>query len=62
VAKALVNEAFKKAALSSHQIHGAVGFTEDHDLPIYFKRAKAWELSLGDTHFYLDKIAAQAGI
>ena len=62
MAKALVSEAFKKAATSAHQIHGAVGFTEDHDLPLYFKRAKAWELSLGDAHFHFDKIAAQEGI
>ncbi|MBE0480845.1 MAG: acyl-CoA/acyl-ACP dehydrogenase [Dehalococcoidia bacterium] len=62
MAKALVSEAFNKAALSSHQIHGAVGFTDDHDLPLYFKRAKSWELSLGDAHFHLDKVAAQAGI
>ena len=62
MAKALVSEAFKKAALSAHQIHGAVGFTEDHDLPLYFERAKAWELSLGDAHFHFDKIAAQVGV
>jgi len=26
-----------------------MGFTDEHDLPLYFKRAKDWELSLGDT-------------
>jgi alkylation response protein AidB-like acyl-CoA dehydrogenase len=62
MAKALASEALKKAATSAHQIHGAVAFTEDHDLPLYFKRAKAWELSLGDAHFHFDKIAAQEGI
>jgi alkylation response protein AidB-like acyl-CoA dehydrogenase len=62
MAKALISEAFKKAATSAHQIHGAIGFTEDHDLPLYFRRAKAWELSLGDAHFHLDRIAAQHGV
>ncbi len=62
MSKALVSEAFKKAATSSHQIHGAIGFTEDHDLPLYFKRAKAWEISLGDAYFHLNKLATQAGI
>jgi len=62
IAKALISEAFKKATLSSHQIHGAVGFTADHDLTLYSKRAKASELALGDAHFHLDKIAIQSGI
>lgn len=62
MAKAMVSEAFKKVATSAHQIHGAIGFTEDHDLPLFFKRAKAWELSFGDANFHLDRIAEEVGI
>jgi len=62
MAKALINERFKRIAASGIQIHGAIGFTEDHDLPLYFKRAKAWEINLGDTDFHLDKIAKAAQI
>jgi len=57
MAKALTSEKFKRIAALGIQIHGAIGFTEEHDLPLYFKRAKAWELSLGDSSFHLDKIA-----
>jgi alkylation response protein AidB-like acyl-CoA dehydrogenase len=57
MAKSLINERFKRIAASGIQIHGAIGFTEEHDLPLYFKRAKAWEMNLGDTSFHLDKIA-----
>jgi alkylation response protein AidB-like acyl-CoA dehydrogenase len=57
MAKALISERFKRVAALGIQIHGAIGFTEDHDLPLYFKRAKAWEINLGDTNFHLDKIA-----
>jgi alkylation response protein AidB-like acyl-CoA dehydrogenase len=57
MAKSLTNEKFKRIAALGIQIHGAIGFTEEHDLPLYFKRAKAWEISLGDTGFHLDKIA-----
>jgi alkylation response protein AidB-like acyl-CoA dehydrogenase len=62
MAKALMNESFKRIAALGIQIHGAIGFTEDHDLPLYFKRAKAWETSLGNTSFHLDKIAKTAQI
>jgi alkylation response protein AidB-like acyl-CoA dehydrogenase len=57
MAKSLINEGFKRIAALAMQIHGAIGFTEEHDLPLYFKRAKAWESNLGDTGFHLDKIA-----
>jgi alkylation response protein AidB-like acyl-CoA dehydrogenase len=60
MAKALINEGFKRITALGTQIHGAIGFTEDHDLPLYFKRAKAWEMNFGDTSFHLDKIAEAA--
>ena len=60
--KTLLGERFKCAVSPGIQFHGAIGFTEDHDLPLYFKRAKAWEINLGDTNFHLDKIAKAAQI
>jgi alkylation response protein AidB-like acyl-CoA dehydrogenase len=57
MAKSLTSQKFKRIAALGIQIHGAIGFTEEHDLPLYFKRAKAWELSLGDSSFHLDSIA-----
>jgi len=62
MAKAWVSERFVKATTLAHQIHGAIGFCEDHDLPLYFKRAKAWEASFGGAELHLDKIANAAGI
>lgn len=62
IAKTLTNESFKRIAALCLQIHGAIGFTEDHDMPLYYKRAKAWEVNLGDTHFHLEKLADIAGI
>jgi len=62
IAKALTNERFKRIAALGIQIHGAIGFTQDHDMPLYFKRAKAWEINLGNTNFHLDKIAKAAQI
>jgi alkylation response protein AidB-like acyl-CoA dehydrogenase len=57
MAKSVINERFKRIAALGIQIHGAIGFTEEHDLHLYFKRAKAWEINLGDTSFHLDRIA-----
>ncbi len=62
MAKAWASEKFREIATLSHRIHGAIGFCEDHDLPLYFKRAKAWETSFGDANFHLDRIATKAGI
>jgi alkylation response protein AidB-like acyl-CoA dehydrogenase len=62
MAKAWVSEKFVKVTTLAHQIHGAIGFCEDHDLPLYFKRAKAWEASFGGADFHLDKIATAAGL
>ena len=55
--KVLTNEYYRHIAALCLQIHGAIGFTEDHDVPLYFKRAKAWEISLGNTSYHLNKLA-----
>ena len=62
MAKAWVNEKLVQATTAAHRVHGAIGFCEDHDLPLYFKRAKAWEASFGGATVHLDKIATAAGI
>ena len=62
MAKAWISEKFRAATTVSHEIHGAVAFEDTHDLGLYFKCAKAWELSLGDADFHLDIIAKAVGI
>ena len=57
--KALTNEYFKHIAALCMQIHGAIGFTEDHDIPLYFKRAKTWEINLGTTSYHLIKLTTE---
>jgi alkylation response protein AidB-like acyl-CoA dehydrogenase len=62
MAKASINERFRRTATLAMEIHGAIGFTDEHDLPLYFKRAKVWEINLGDTSFHLDRIAKAARV
>jgi alkylation response protein AidB-like acyl-CoA dehydrogenase len=58
IAKAWVNHAFRRVVNSAHQVHGSIGFTEDHVLPLYTKRARASEFSFGDVNYHLDKLAS----
>lgn len=58
IAKAFVSQACKRVMHSAHQVHGAIGFTEDHILHYYTKRTRAYEFSFGGADAQLDKIAA----
>ena len=58
IAKAFVSQACQRVMHSAHQVHGAIGFTEDHILHYYTKRARANEFSFGDVSSNLEKIAA----
>ena len=40
----LVSDAYRKVAGDGIQIHGGIGFTWEHDLHLYFKRAKGSEV------------------
>lgn len=48
VAKAYVGEAARKVCGEAIQVHGGIGFTWEHDLHLYVKRAKALEATWGD--------------
>ena len=62
VAKSAMNEACRNMIVLAHQIHGAIGLTEDHDLPIFSKRAKGAELTYGDNYFHREIVAQEMGM
>ena len=62
IAEAWVNEAYQRVTMLAHQIHGAIGFSSDHDLGLYTKRAKAAEVMLGDGDFHREVIAQKIGL
>jgi alkylation response protein AidB-like acyl-CoA dehydrogenase len=62
VAKALTNEACRRVASWAHQIHGAIGFTMEHDLQLYSRRTKASEVTFGDADFHYQIIAGEIGL
>ena len=57
MAKAYVSDAYRKVAGDGIQVHGGIGFTWEHDMHLYFKRAKASEVTLGDATFHRELVA-----
>ncbi len=57
IAKAWVSQACHRVMNSAHQVHGAIGFTEDHILHFYTKKARANEFSFGDVNHHLERLA-----
>jgi alkylation response protein AidB-like acyl-CoA dehydrogenase len=58
-AKAWVNEAYKFVTERAVQIHGAIGLTRDHDVGLYYRRAKAADVVFGDSDYHYERIARQ---
>ena len=62
VAKAWTSEAYGRVTLLAHQIFGAIGFTMDHDIHLYYRRAKAGEIMFGDGDFQRAIVASELGL
>ena len=58
VAKAAAGAALTRAARDGIQIHGGVGYTWEHDLHLYFRRAFGSEFWLGTTKWHHDRLGA----
>jgi alkylation response protein AidB-like acyl-CoA dehydrogenase len=57
MAKAFVSDAYRKVAGDGIQVHGGIGFTWEHDMHLYFKRAKGSEVAFGDATFHRERVA-----
>jgi len=57
MAKAYVSDAFRRTAGAGIQLHGGIGFTWEHDLHLYFKRAKSSEFTFGDASYHRERVA-----
>ena len=62
MAKAWVSEAYRRVTQLGHQIHGGIGFCMDHDMPLYFKEAKAAESTFGNADWHREIVAQQLGL
>ena len=56
-AKAWVSDSAARVSATAHQCHGAIGFTQEHDLQLFTRRLKAWEVSFGDGDYHRERVA-----
>ncbi|HXC92362.1 MAG TPA: acyl-CoA dehydrogenase [Stellaceae bacterium] len=57
MAKAAASDMARKVAGTGIQLHGGIGMTWEHDLQLYFKRAKASEVMFGDAAWHREQVA-----
>ncbi len=59
VAKAYVNEAYKRVTERGVHCHGAIGLTRDHDMGLYYRRAMVASIDYGDTDHQKEIVARE---
>jgi alkylation response protein AidB-like acyl-CoA dehydrogenase len=57
-AKIWCGDASKRVMASALQVHGGIGFTWEHDLHLFLKRAQLDQLSFGDASYHRERLAA----
>ena len=62
LAKAYATEAFVRTGLDSVQLHGAIGFTTEYDIQLYFKRSKWARPMFGDADFHYERVLELRGV
>jgi alkylation response protein AidB-like acyl-CoA dehydrogenase len=58
VAKAYVSDAVNRVAGHALQLHGGIGFTWEHDLHLYIRRARVGALLSGDARSHREQLCA----
>lgn len=61
LAKARASDAALLVADEAVQMHGGIGMTDEHDIGLYFKRARVLAMTLGDAALHRDRWARLAG-
>lgn len=62
IAKAWVSDSYKKIVALGHQIQGGAAFMEEHDMPLYSRRASAAMVAFGDAAYHREKVACSMGL
>ena len=61
LAKALCSDAFVSVANEAVQMHGGIGVTDENDIGLYLKRARAADATFGDAAWHRARWAALGG-
>ncbi len=59
MAKAYCSDAARETGNRGIQLHGGIGFTWEHNLQLYYKRAKSSEILFGDAIYHRELIAKE---
>ncbi|ETW93852.1 MAG: acyl-CoA dehydrogenase [Candidatus Entotheonella factor] len=62
MAKAYCSDAYRHTAGEGIQVHGGIGFTWEHDMHLYFKRAKYAEFTFGDATYHRELVAQEINL
>ncbi|GIX48760.1 MAG: acyl-CoA dehydrogenase [Candidatus Tectimicrobiota bacterium] len=62
MAKAYCSDAYRNVAGEGIQVHGGIGFTWEHDMHLYFKRAKFCEFMFGDATYHRELVAQEVNL
>jgi len=57
MAKSFCGDTYKHVTNEGIQIHGGIGFTWDHDMHLFFKRARSSDTAFGDANYHRELIA-----
>jgi 3-oxocholest-4-en-26-oyl-CoA dehydrogenase beta subunit len=61
-AKAKANDVYQRVALDGVKIHGAIGFSMDHDIGLYYRRVMASRFFPYNADHYLEAVAVDIGL
>ena len=59
IAKAMISDTYMNAASECIQIHGGIGFTWENDTHLWYRRAKASEVFLGDAAYHRERYLSE---
>ncbi len=62
MAKATASEAYRHVTAQAIQVHGGIGFTWEHDLQLYYKRALSSDVTFGDAAWSRERVAQLLGL
>jgi alkylation response protein AidB-like acyl-CoA dehydrogenase len=62
LAKAYCSDAYFDVAAENVHVHGGIGFTWEHDAHLYYRRAKASQVMLGDAPYHRELLAQRLGV
>jgi alkylation response protein AidB-like acyl-CoA dehydrogenase len=62
MAKALMSEVYLRCTHFGVRVHGGIGTTRDHDMGLYYRRARQAACLFGDAEFWREKVACELGL